>query len=320
MKNTAKTWLIIAVSLVLIGGTVFISVMSKLGWDFSKLSTSKFETNYYKIQEDYQNISIITDTADIVFVPSENAVGEVVCYEQENKKHSVIVQNGTLTIKINDTRKWYEHIGLNFSTPKITVSIPHGEYRTLSIISSTGDVNIPRQFKFECIDISESTGTVTNFASTSTLLKIKTSTGNIRVENISAAEVDLSVSTGNVNVSNVTCEGNVKINVSTGKATISDTICQNIISSGNTGDISLKNVISGEMITVERSTGDVKLNSCDATEIYIKTDTGDVCGSLLSEKLFITQTDTGRIDVPEDATGGKCKIITSTGNIRIEIE
>jgi hypothetical protein len=40
---------------------------------------------------------------------------------------------------------------------------------------------------------------------------------------------------------------------------------------------------------------------------------------LLSEKVFITKSDTGRIDVPETVTGGKCKITTDTGSIRIYI-
>ena len=58
----------------------------------------------------------------------------------------------------------------------------------------------------------------------------------------------------------------------------------------------------------------------DAAELEISTDTGDVKGSLLTEKVFITRSDTGRIRVPETVTGGKCKITTDTGNIEIEIQ
>lgn len=301
MSKKTKIWLIIAASLVLVGGIIFTGVMTVLKWDFLKLSTSKYETNNYEIDENYKNISIVTDTADIVFSPSENLKTSVVCYEQKNIKHSVAVKDGTLVIEIVDTRKWYEHIGINFGTPKITVHIPQGEYGALSVKSSTGDVETPKNFKFESIDISASTG-------------------DIRVENISAGSLDLSVSTGKVIASDITSDGDVKVKVSTGHTKLTDIKCKNIISNGSTGDISLKNVIVKETFSIERSTGKVKFKACDANEIFVKTDTGDVKGSLLSQKVFITQTDTGYVDVPKTVNGGKCEIITDTGDVKIDIQ
>ena len=318
MSKTTKIWLFTAAFLVLIGCIIFGGVMTMLKWDFTKLSTGKYETNDHEIAENFKSISIITNTADIVLLPSENSKTSVSCYEQRNAKHFVSVKDGVLVIEVVDTRKWYEYIGINFGTPKITVYIPHGEYGALLVKSSTGDVEIPKEFNFESMDISESTGNVTSFASVLTLMKIKTSTGNIRVENVSAGTLDLSVSTGGIAVSDVICEGNIKINVSTGKTKLTDIGCKNIISRGDTGDISLKNVIAAEKFSIERSTGDVTLDGCDAAEISIKTDTGDVTGTLLSEKVFIVDSDTGRVDVPKTLAGGKCEITTDTGDIRIK--
>lgn len=87
----------------------------------------------------------------------------------------------------------------------------------------------------------------------------------------------------------------------------------------NTGDLSLKNVIATDTFTIERSTGDVVFNGSDATVIFVKTDTGDVSGNILTEKVFITQTDTGSVEVPKTASGGRCEIITDTGDIKINI-
>ncbi len=320
MSKITKIWLIIAASLVLVGCIIFGGVMTMLKWDFTKLSTGKYETHNYEIDENFNNISIVTDTADILFVPSEDPKTSVVCHEQKNMKHSVTVQNGKLVIEIVDTRKWYEYIGINFGTPKITVYIPQGEYGALFVKSSTGNVEIPEEFKFENIDISESTGNVTNYASASENIIIKTSTGNIRVENVSANTLDFSVSTGRITVSNVTCEGDVKINVSTGKTNLTNIGCKNVVSNGDTGAISLKNVIAAEKFSIERSTGDVKFDRCDAAEIFVETDTGDVRGSLLADKIFVVQTNTGNVDVPKTATGGKFEITTSTGDINISIK
>ena len=79
------------------------------------------------------------------------------------------------------------------------------------------------------------------------------------------------------------------------------------------------NLLVDEKMNIERSTGDVKFDKCDASEIEVKTDTGNVKGTLRSDKIFITRSDTGKINVPETLTGGKCKITTDTGDIKISI-
>lgn len=319
MSRQTITWLIIAASFLLIGCIILGGAMTVLNWDFSKLSTTKFETNEYIIQEEYHHILVTTNTADITFVPSENEACSVVCFEQENLKHTAAVKNGTLEIRVNDTRKWYDHIGFHFRAPKITVYLPNSQYGTLTVKASTGNVDIPKDFQFESIDITQSTGAVRNYACASAHIKIKTTTGDICVADLSAVSLDLSVSTGKVTVSNVQCQEDVKLQVSTGKAAITDLTCQNLSSSGDTGSITLSNVIAKESFSIIRSTGSVKLDSCDAATLFIKTNTGNVTGTLLSDKVFLTQTDTGSIHVPHTTAGGKCEIITDTGNIKIEI-
>ena len=316
MRTKTKIWLITAASLVVIGCIIFGGVMSMLNWDFIKLSSSKYVTNYYEINEEYTNISIVSKTTDVVFVPSESQTTSVTFYEQKNNTHTVAVKDGTLEIAM--IKKW-QYSGFNFETPKITVHIPQGDYGALLIKTNTGDVKIPAEFKFESIDILGKTSGIANYASAAKHVKIKTTTGHISVENISASEVNLSVSTGDVNVSGLNCGGDVTVGVSTGDTSLSNVACKNIISGGSTGDIYLDNVIASEKMSIERSTGDVKFNSSDAAEIYVNTDTGDVRGNLLSEKVFITSTDTGKVDVPKSITGGRCEITTDTGDIKLEI-
>ena len=322
MRTRTKVWLIIAASLVSIGGILFAGVMTTLRWDFMELATVKYETNTYEISEAFDGISMNTDTADIVFAFSDDGKCRVECHEEENAKHSVTVEDGTLTVELIDERSVYDfigYIGLNFGSPKITVYLPKAEYTSLLIHEDTGDIEIPKDFTFKDIDISLSTGDVDFCASASEMIKIKTSTGDIRVENISTGSLDLSVSTGKVTVSGVTCEGDVTVGVSTGKAYLTDIACENLVSNGSTGDISLKNVIAEENFSIKRSTGDVKFDGSDAAKIFVETDTGDVEGSLLTEKVFITETDTGSVDVPKTTTGGKCEVSTDTGDIKLEI-
>lgn len=293
-----KVVFIIATILIILGILLFGAALAGGNWDISQLGTAKFQSNTYSIGEDFQNISVRTDTADVVFVLSDDNICKVECYEQENMAHRVTAKDGTLDISTDDTRKWYEHITFfSFIAPKITVYLPRAEYAALNIRSDTGDVDIPKDFSFESIDVSVSTGDVKCCASAAGKIKIKTSTGDIFAQSISADTLDLTVSTG--------------------KTTLTDVNCKNLFSDGSTGDLHLQNVIADEKFSIERSTGDVKLDGCDASEIEIETDTGNVTGSLLSPKIFLVETDTGRIDVPKSTTGGRCQIETDTGNIKI---
>lgn len=317
MSKKSKIWLITATFLVLTGLIIFAGTMTSLGWDFKKLSTEKYLTSSYEISEEYSGISIVTDTADIEFIPSDKTT--VICYEDDNSKHKVSVKEGILTIAQDNSKKWYENIGIGFETSKITLYIPHGEYGKLSIKTGTGDIGIPKNYKFESIDISASTGNTKCHSSSFGSTKIKASTGDILIKETFASSLDLSVSTGKITVTDSSIEKDVKVKVSTGKAVLDNLGCKSLISSGNTGDIHLKEVMVSDKLSIERSTGDIDFNSCDAKEIHIKTDTGDVKGTLLSEKVFITQSDTGYINVPQSAKGGKCEIITDTGDIEISI-
>lgn len=320
MRKATKGWLIVATALLLVGLMIFGGAMTVLKWDFTKLSTSKYETNEYGITEAFRSISVRANTADVTFVPSDRDTCSVVCYELTNQKHSVSVEDGTLVIEVKDTRKWYEYIGIQFGSPKITVYLPGGEYEALSVQSDTGDVKIPGEFSFESMEITQSTGNVTNEASVSNSMRIKTTTGDICVKNLSAGSLSLSVSTGEVTVSGVRCEGELSVSVSTGKTYLTDVTCQSLISRGSTGNLSLTGVTASERFSLERSTGDVTMDGCDAAELWIRTDTGDVEGSLLSSKIFLVTTDTGDKEVPSTVTGGKCEIITDTGDVRIRIQ
>lgn len=322
MKTRTKIWLTIAASLVLLGCILFAVVMTTLKWDFMKLTTVHYETNTYEISETFNGISVNTNTADIVFVFSDDGKCRVECYEEEKAKHSVTVENNTLTVELIDEKSvhsFISYIGFNFDAPKITVYLPKNAYTSLFIREKTGDIEIPNEFLFQSMDITTSTGNVKNYASAEEI-NIKTNTGDIFTENISAKNLKLSVSTGKINAASVICEESFEIKVRTGNSKLSNISCKNLISKGNTGDISMTNLLASEKISIERTTGDINFDGCDATEIHVKTDTGDVRGTFLSDKSFVTETDTGKVSVPKGTDGGKCEIVTDTGDIKINIK
>lgn len=299
MHKNLKIWLILAAVLMVVGLVLIVVSMSAYNWDFTQLDSVSFETNTHTPYDDFHSIQMDTDTADISILPSLDGTSKVVCKETENLKHTVEILDGVLTIREEDSRKWYEHIGFSFSSAKITVYLPEAEYQDLTIQESTGDIAIAAGLHFHNMDIKTSTGDVENYASAWETIGIHTDTGYIRMEAVSAGTLDVTVSTGDVTIVDVTCD--------------------NLISEGDTGDLNLKNVIAQEAFKIERSTGDVSFDKSDASDILVETETGDVTGSLLSNKVFYTETDTGKVSVPPAGKGGNCVIHTDTGDIKITV-
>ncbi|MBO4562724.1 MAG: DUF4097 family beta strand repeat protein [Clostridia bacterium] len=172
---------------------------------------------------------------------------------------------------------------------------------------------------FAGVDVRTDTGDVDIASRVSGALRVNTDTGCVACEGISAGSIDIAVSTGRVRLASVECAGSLGVAVTTGKTTLTGVTCASFCSEGSTGDLTLENVICSGGVIIERSTGDVKFVNCDGAELDITTDTGDVTGSLRTDKVFIVKSDTGRIDVPETTSGGKCRIISDTGDIKISV-
>lgn len=315
MKPVTKGFLIAAAVLILAGALLYVGVMAKNHWDFAALGKGDYETNTYPITEDFRSISIRSDTENIAFRPSEDGSCRVEILEREGKPHGVAVKDGVLCIE-EPEEKW-SFFSLSFAEPKITVCLPEGEYAELFIEESTGKIDVPADFRFDSISLTASTGDVSCRASAAGTISIDTDTGDIRVEDLRAETLRLTVTTGRVEVRSVSCEGTVEVLVSTGKTELTDVSCGSLISDGGTGDLTMKNLIAAETVAISRGTGDVRFEACDAGELEIATDTGDVTGTLLTGKVFLVRSDTGRIKVPETTAGGKCKVTTNTGDIDI---
>jgi len=300
MRKRTIIWLCLAALLVLLGLGLLTFAMAANGWDVTKLDTTVYETNTYEIGEDFHDLTIYTDTADVFFARSEDGTCKVVCREESKVKHTVFVQNGVLTVQVKNEKEWFDFIGFGLEHTKITIYLPNAEYGNLHIVGSTGDVQLSHDFRFDQVSIGMSTG-------------------HIHLDNISAKMIELSASTGDIIAAGIECEADVAVYVSTGRAELSDVVCRNVKSTGSTGDISLKRVLAEEGIHIERSTGDVVFDESDDAEIYVRGGTGDVKGSLLTGKTFSVKTSTGSIDVPQSVTGGMCEIFTTTGDVHLTI-
>lgn len=314
-----KKWIITAVAIIMVGAIICFAAAAIMHFDFKKLDNGKYETNTYTVGESFLCISVTASTEKVFFKPVKDGKCTVVCLEEENSRHEVAVTDGTLTIKRIESRKPSFHFGFSVQEPEITVYLPESVYSDLHIETDTGDINIPTGFTFDSITINGDTSDVACYASAINGIKIAITTGDITISAVTAGRMDLKTTTGRISAESVECAGDVYIHVDTGKVKLQDIICQNLTSEGTTGDLTLDHVVVDDAISITRSTGDVKFSESDAASIFVQTDTGDVTGTLLTEKVFLTKTDTGKVEVPKSVTGGRCEISTDTGDIRIEV-
>ncbi len=301
MRKTTKIWLVVAACLVLLGAVIFTAAVIALDFDLTNLSTHKFEGKTYKVDGDFENITVDTTISAVTFMPSVDGKCRVVCAEMPKITHSVSVKDSTLVIETKDSSKWYDYIGFFIGDMRMTVYLPQNEFKSLVMKTDTGDVDIPANFSFENANIESDTADIDFLAD-------------------ALVDVKLSTDTGDITVNSVLSDGDIYVETDTGKITLTDVKCNKLSAESDTGKISLSNTIAKDSFSIENNTGDVRFEKSDAQKIFVETDTGNVTGTLLSDKVFITETSTGDVSVPKTTTGGRCEITTSTGNIKIEIE
>jgi len=254
-------------------------------------------TKIYTIEEKYNDIKIEGKNFDINIYLSTNNENKIVYVENKKVTVNSTVVDGVLIIGQNDNRKFYDKL-FDFSNHEINLYLSKQFINSLNIKSSTSEIEVGNGFTFNNVEINNSTGDIEFKANVSSNLDVKNSTGDIKIENNNIGGiVNVETKTGDIELKNVNCN-KLDIKVST-------------------GDTELINVLVATDFNMNGSTGDVRFDGFDASNIYLTVKTGDVEGTILSNKIFIARSETGSVKVPETLTGGVCKILTSTGNIRI---
>lgn len=275
----AITMIIIGLSLVFVGGIIFIiggSIIFKTNGGFD---ISKREMKTVEIVEDFKNINVDLITYDVSLRPSQDGKTKIEYTETQKEKCNVVVSDSVLKITYKDDRKWFEKF-FSFGGKSLTIYLPEKEYENLNIDITTGDLKLNSKATFKNATICSTTGDVE---------------GSLKVLN----DFNIKVTTGDIELSNINCE--------------------NFSIVGTSSDIELIKVIASETFKIKVTTGDVEFSSCDSKNIEINGTTGDVVGTLLSGKTFTVSTITGEKILPQNSDGGICKINVTTGDVKIKL-
>lgn len=319
MKDAKKTVMGIAGVLIAVGLILALVAFAGMKFDFRRLDTTRTEEQSYTIKESFRSIHIEGAECDIRLLPSEDKLCRVECIESSRIFHKVAVEGDTLTIERVDRRRWYEHFGFQWGRTEVKVFLPQREYEALYAKTLSGDMEVPEGFTFTRAEANTASGEVSFSAVVKGELTVKTVSGDIYAGHTAPERLSLQSTSGEVTVDTIKQETELSVQTTSGDIELRNITCRNISAESTSGEIRLSRLYASEKIRIESVSGDVELRDCDGDSLSIRNTSGEVSGRLATEKIFITDTVSGRVDVPRSVSGGICEVKTTSGNIEFTI-
>ncbi len=315
MKKGKKIALITAGCMVLAGLILALGGLAAVRFDITRLNTVSYQTNTYEIGEAFHNITIEGGSCDVRLYPSENDTCRVVCTAEDDVDFTVEVGDDTLHIQRQDTKVRFLYFDIYWGETGISVYLPRSDYESLSIRTTSGDVEVPEFFSFPSADIQCGSGEVRLLASVGDTLSVQSQSGDIHMGNTSPAIMNVQTGSGEISIDHVKGETALQIRSTSGDVTLANVNGKAVDVITSSGEVTLSNAILEGSIYLKSDSGDVALRTSDAADLYIQTGSGSVSGTLLSEKVFLIDTSSGDVTVPHSASGGKCEVTTQSGDI-----
>lgn len=290
-SGVTKALVTAGIILLIIGLVCCIGGMTALDWRFEKLSNLRYEYNAYSCEEKISQLCVDFENADIRVTVSESAETAEISYpvayngkDEPKTEVTVTEENGKLNISEKADYGWKDFLfNINWSTPKITITLPEDAVCDL---------------------------------------ELKTDKGTISVEGGNFGSVSMETSLGNVKATGLTLSENGNFQTNAGDVILSDVVSQkNITAETDLGDVRAEKTQSAQ-ITLNSSCGDIKTVSIVASTIELSTSCGDIRGSIAGKKLdyrITASTSLGNNNLSDGGEGEKSlRAHTDLGDIHIE--
>ena len=300
MKKSKRIAIIIALVCVIAGFAIVALSLVTIGFDFTKINTMSFEKVTHTVNDGYDKVDISNIECDVIIKYRANTQNITLVESTESDEiiNTVEVDDETLVIRRVDTRSWYERLAIWWNKdPVLTVYLPKKNYSSLKLSTTSGDVFVTNDFKFE-----ES--------------ELKTVSGDIKFEAYSGQLVLNSTS------GNITCNDSQDLSIHTTSGDIY-ILSANLITldiKTTSGDINIKELFLSNEGYIKTTSGDVEFEYIEGEgDIEIKTTSGDIEGIILQKMNYIPKTTSGDIDIPRSSDSAPdCKLTTTSGDIEVD--
>ena len=315
-----KRTVMIALLMVAIGIVLMIAGGFAMGFDFRKLDNHTYTERTVEITDAFENI-IVTKGSNIRLLPSEDGKCRAVFIESNKVTYSSNVEDGTLTIKRNDHRKWYDYFGFNFTSYDVKLYLPETKYNYVNIKTFSGDIELAEGLIFHHVNLDATSGRISCQATIDDNLFAEVSSGSMDISGTNARGITLSISSGSLNISNISSAGKIDISNTSGSVHADNVACESLEIRSTSGSTKLDSVIASGGMKINSSSGSIRFDGCDANEFDIRSTSGSVKGTLKSGKIFNVHSTSGSVNVPPSVEGsGTFNADVTSGSIKISIE
>ena len=270
------------------------------------------------IEQNFKNISIDVSSSRLFLKPAKDGICKAVWEKGAKFCALAEVKEDTLYIRTPDKKEENGIENNSFKDAEITLYIPVREYGRFELTAFSEEIYVSGAFTFESLKITNKFSYIICVGFTANTVELNMDSGYIRTIYISSRDINLSAVSGDVVFERSEAK---KITVKTvsGDVSVCNAKLDGLVAETSSGDVKLTEVTAENGLELQTSSGDVIFDRSDAKEITVHTASGEVRGSLLSDKVFVCKSSSGKINVPGTVTGGKCSVETDSGDINLVI-
>ncbi len=324
MKKTSIA-LLVGGGITLFGSLCFFIGMFMLGFDFDNLTVPSVSAREITLSftEEITGIQIEDTHSNILVAPADGDTCYVNYPDTNRGTHEAVLENGILKISFEPSKNWYDYIqffSLTDQSSYLNVYLPRGEYDALDLSAKSGNITVSEGPSFTSADITLASGNANFSAEVSSALKIETVSGNIEVFDISLSgaaleNLDLSAASGTVRLSGAEAK-KASIKTASGNIRVNSVRFDSFNANASSGNIKIADSRLAQC-NIKAASGNIDLNRIWISDASFEAASGNIKGSLTVKPIFIPNSGSGRIKIPENLYGseGTVRVTTASGNI-----
>ncbi len=324
MKKTSSTILIIILIFIALGlsGVLISALASPGGVNVTYGMSNVILVNTQEIEmKDIKDIDILYNNTSLDIDFFENSSDTMIIKEymfpEVEDRHLAVINcdedTGRVTVESGDRRSTIMFFGIMTGSERIEVYLPKGYHGSLKAKASSGNISSDFELILDGeLGLSTSSGDIRMNPVSASNIQAKASSGNIRIDSVQGTR-SFQTSSGDIQVFDG--KGDTKASASSGNITIKqlqgdyDITC-------NSGDITLTDVAGdGELQT---SSGNIRCQSVSGTIKRAKSSSGDI---IIDDFIgaINANSSSGNITVAFDEVTGDVTARANSGDVRLTI-
>lgn len=322
MKKHIRILIITSVISIFIGTSMLLGALLALrSGAENAVAGLQFNEKSHTITDSFTKINIRTINSSIELLPSPDGVCRIVCSDNEKLYHQISVTESPSGSQLNINQvsnwKWYEMLYDLFQQDNLSLRLylPESEYALLHAHSSSGDITIAPDFRFETVNTYTASGNTKMAALYAKHLTVSSVSGDLILRNLEAAEdAFLESISGFTQVENLKAV-NVTTHASSGRTVLENVASDTLHTTTVSGDIHVLGGNFRDTAYFEASSGNVEIVDSEVSEQTIQTVSGNVTIQNASGKSLNAGSSNGNISIENALYSGNLLCRTTSGAI-----